>query len=150
MAMPRRNVQLSSCEPCRVSKLRCDHTSPACGRCVRVGRAGLCVYHPAPMSRPKEPKPPAARKSRKRRPESTISSTARNYSTPLTEVSLLAFVKYRGASQESSLSRLGQPKDSKFNLRIFGPHEQYGCVPRRWLPLTVGGFFLSRTPIDQL
>lgn len=86
MAMPRRNGQLSSCEPCRVSKLRCDHTSPACGRCVRVGRAGLCVYHPAPMSRPKE----AARKSRKRRPASTISSTARSYSTTLTEVSLLA------------------------------------------------------------
>jgi len=50
MATPRRNGQLSSCEPCRTSKLRCDHTSPVCGRCQRRGLR--CTYHPAPLTRP--------------------------------------------------------------------------------------------------
>ena len=90
MATPRRNGQLSSCEPCRISKLRCDHTSPACGRCVRGGRSQLCVYHPAPMSRPKPSKPPAARKSRKRLSDSVTLSNARGHSVPLTSSSLLA------------------------------------------------------------
>jgi chromatin structure-remodeling complex subunit RSC3/30 len=48
MATPRRNGQLSSCEPCRTSKLRCDHTSPVCGRCER--RDLPCTYHPAPLT----------------------------------------------------------------------------------------------------
>ncbi|CAG8230804.1 unnamed protein product [Penicillium salamii] len=52
MATPRRNGQLSSCEPCRTSKLRCDHTSPRCGRCER--RSLRCVYHPAPLTRTSE------------------------------------------------------------------------------------------------
>ena len=89
MATPRRNGQLSSCEPCRISKLRCDHTSPACGRCVRGGRSELCVYHPAPMSRPKPSKPPSARKSRKRLSDSVTLSNARGNSVPLTPSSLL-------------------------------------------------------------
>lgn len=50
MATPRRNGQLSSCEPCRTSKLRCDHTSPICGRCERRGLH--CTYHPAPLTQP--------------------------------------------------------------------------------------------------
>ena len=50
MATPRRNGQLSSCEPCRASKLRCDHTSPVCGRCERRGLHTRCTYHPAPLS----------------------------------------------------------------------------------------------------
>lgn len=44
----RRNGQRQSCEPCRLSKLRCDHESP-CSRCVR--RNKTCYFHPAPMSR---------------------------------------------------------------------------------------------------
>lgn len=51
MSTTRRNGQLSSCEPCRKSKLRCDHSSPVCGRCVRRGQQDLCMYHPAPMTR---------------------------------------------------------------------------------------------------
>ncbi|PWY75260.1 hypothetical protein BO94DRAFT_538582 [Aspergillus sclerotioniger CBS 115572] len=54
MSAPRRNGQLSSCEPCRKSKLRCDHSAPVCNRCVRRGRSDLCVYHPAPLTRPRE------------------------------------------------------------------------------------------------
>lgn len=46
----RRNGLLSSCEPCRKSKLRCDHALP-CARCRRRRKPALCVYHPAPMTK---------------------------------------------------------------------------------------------------
>jgi len=46
----RRNGKLQSCEPCRISKLRCDHVVPYCGRCVKRGRAEQCVYHPGPLT----------------------------------------------------------------------------------------------------
>ncbi|KAJ5591965.1 uncharacterized protein N7459_002334 [Penicillium hispanicum] len=51
MRTTRRNGQLPSCEPCRKSKLRCDHATPVCGRCVRRSRQNLCLYHPAPLTR---------------------------------------------------------------------------------------------------
>lgn len=47
----RRNGSLRSCEPCRKSKLRCDHVVPACGRCVTRNRKDRCVYHPSPLTR---------------------------------------------------------------------------------------------------
>ncbi|KAJ5273662.1 hypothetical protein N7478_008787 [Penicillium angulare] len=48
----RRNGQLSSCEPCRRSKLRCDHKRPICGRCTRRRLSQQqCHYHPAPMAK---------------------------------------------------------------------------------------------------
>lgn len=46
----RRNGKASSCEPCRKSKLSCDHLRPTCGRCQRRRVPGKCVYHPAPMT----------------------------------------------------------------------------------------------------
>ncbi|OQE40276.1 hypothetical protein PENCOP_c006G08200 [Penicillium coprophilum] len=49
----RRNGQLSSCEPCRKSKLRCDHQTPICGRCIGHGQAERCFYHPAPLTQPR-------------------------------------------------------------------------------------------------
>jgi hypothetical protein len=52
MERKRRNRQLSSCEPCRKSKLRCDHTWPICNRCIRHGRTDKCFYHPAPVTKP--------------------------------------------------------------------------------------------------
>ncbi|PSS05238.1 hypothetical protein BD289DRAFT_449101 [Coniella lustricola] len=61
----RRNGKLQSCEPCRRSKLRCDHVVPACGRCVKRGKVGHCFYHPNPLTRkrvasPHHPPPPPA------------------------------------------------------------------------------------------
>ncbi|KAH8701636.1 hypothetical protein BGW36DRAFT_101904 [Talaromyces proteolyticus] len=47
----RRNGQPSSCEPCRRSKLRCDHARPHCTRCVRRNFTRQCFYHPSPMTR---------------------------------------------------------------------------------------------------
>ena len=52
MPTTRRNGQLPSCEPCRKSKLRCDHSAPVCGRCIRRSQQHLCTYHPAPLTRP--------------------------------------------------------------------------------------------------
>lgn len=51
----RRNGQLSSCEPCRRSKLRCDHSRPQCARCIKRKLTHQCVYHPAPMAQRKRP-----------------------------------------------------------------------------------------------
>ncbi|CAN8101907.1 unnamed protein product [Discula destructiva] len=54
----RRNGKLQSCEPCRKSKLRCDHVVPACGRCVKRGRTSACFYHPNPLTQqPRQPPP---------------------------------------------------------------------------------------------
>lgn len=56
----RRNGKLQSCEPCRKSKLRCDHVVPICGRCVKRKCAEKCVYHPNPLT--KSPKSQAVAK----------------------------------------------------------------------------------------
>lgn len=53
MMMKRKNGRPSSCEPCRIAKLRCDHTRPVCGRCSRKGQPNSCVYHPAPLTHAK-------------------------------------------------------------------------------------------------
>ncbi|KAL4777973.1 hypothetical protein BJX76DRAFT_180889 [Aspergillus varians] len=47
----RRNGLLQSCEPCRKSKLKCDHGRPVCGRCIAKSITQRCFYHPAPMTR---------------------------------------------------------------------------------------------------
>ncbi|KAI1138345.1 hypothetical protein F5Y05DRAFT_36594 [Hypoxylon sp. FL0543] len=39
-----------SCEPCRRSKLRCDHVVPTCGRCIKRRCVDQCIYHPNPLS----------------------------------------------------------------------------------------------------
>ena len=49
----RRNGRLASCENCRRSKNRCDHTRPVCARCQRRDLASSCFYHPAPLTRPR-------------------------------------------------------------------------------------------------
>ncbi|RAH82460.1 hypothetical protein BO86DRAFT_83332 [Aspergillus japonicus CBS 114.51] len=40
-----------ACEPCRKSKLACDHTHPVCTRCRTSNRAGLCLYRSTPFKR---------------------------------------------------------------------------------------------------
>jgi chromatin structure-remodeling complex subunit RSC3/30 len=52
MSTRRRNGQLSSCEPCRKMKLRCDHALPVCGRCTQKDQSDKCIYHPAPLTHP--------------------------------------------------------------------------------------------------
>ncbi|KAL3481543.1 hypothetical protein BJX99DRAFT_253468 [Aspergillus californicus] len=50
----RKNGQQPSCEPCRTSKLRCDHTVPVCERCIARQQPDQCVYHPCPLTKPRE------------------------------------------------------------------------------------------------
>ncbi|KAK1751375.1 hypothetical protein QBC47DRAFT_417294 [Echria macrotheca] len=45
----RRNGTLQSCERCRKTKIKCDHSTPRCSRCVAKGLE--CVYEEAPMTR---------------------------------------------------------------------------------------------------
>ncbi|KAJ5692887.1 hypothetical protein N7462_002310 [Penicillium macrosclerotiorum] len=52
----RHNGQPQACEPCRKAKVRCDHSSPKCARCVL--RSLTCVYHPAPMTKRRPPTSP--------------------------------------------------------------------------------------------
>ncbi|KAE8382985.1 hypothetical protein BDV26DRAFT_252425 [Aspergillus bertholletiae] len=49
--MYRRNGKPTSCEPCRLSKVRCDHATPTCARCRSRSIREKCYYHPAPMTR---------------------------------------------------------------------------------------------------
>ncbi|KAI0439921.1 hypothetical protein F4803DRAFT_529449 [Xylaria telfairii] len=50
----RRNGKLQSCEPCRKSKLRCDHVVPICSRCVKRKCGEKCVYHPNPLTKKRQ------------------------------------------------------------------------------------------------
>lgn len=77
MATPRRNGKLPSCEPCRKSKLRCDHKSPVCDRCIKRDQATQCFYHPAPLTRPTQTNLPAQtqtihQKLKRRRPDNQL------------------------------------------------------------------------------
>ncbi|KAH8429321.1 uncharacterized protein LDX57_006988 [Aspergillus melleus] len=65
----RRNGKPTSCEPCRISKIRCDHARPTCGRCAQRKLTSKCFYHPAPLTRPRGSKA----RSGPRQPESTPS-----------------------------------------------------------------------------
>lgn len=40
----RERVRQPACEPCRTSKLACDHGQPTCSRCSDAGKANLCTY----------------------------------------------------------------------------------------------------------
>ncbi|KAF2003421.1 hypothetical protein P154DRAFT_86277 [Amniculicola lignicola CBS 123094] len=50
--MLRRNGKPRSCEPCRISKIRCGHETPKCHKCQARGMEEQCFYHPAPMTKP--------------------------------------------------------------------------------------------------
>ncbi|KAL6229412.1 hypothetical protein BDW75DRAFT_245760 [Aspergillus navahoensis] len=65
----RRNGLLQSCEPCRKSKLRCDHGRPVCGRCIAKNITQRCFYHPAPMTKDAS-QPQSQRPAKRQRAES--------------------------------------------------------------------------------
>lgn len=50
--LSRRNGKAASCEPCRKAKIRCDHQKP-CSRCQQRGLSAKCIFHPAPLTRPR-------------------------------------------------------------------------------------------------
>jgi hypothetical protein len=44
-------VRRAACDPCRRSKLACDHREPVCSRCASRGQPRLCVYRSRPFRR---------------------------------------------------------------------------------------------------
>ncbi|KAE8353717.1 hypothetical protein BDV28DRAFT_101392 [Aspergillus coremiiformis] len=50
-SMIRKNGRPSSCEPCRISKIKCDNRRPICRRCETRCLSTKCYYHPAPMTK---------------------------------------------------------------------------------------------------
>ncbi|KAI9166387.1 hypothetical protein HJFPF1_02488 [Paramyrothecium foliicola] len=44
-----------ACDPCRSSKLACDHAQPVCSRCRVRNRASDCTYRLAPFKRIRDP-----------------------------------------------------------------------------------------------
>lgn len=50
-------VRRAACEPCRKSKLSCDHTHPICERCARQGISSLCSYRQRPFARSRRIRP---------------------------------------------------------------------------------------------
>ncbi|KAF4469488.1 hypothetical protein FALBO_3611 [Fusarium albosuccineum] len=76
-----------ACDPCRKSKLACDHAQPVCSRCQARSRPGQCTYRQKPFkkTRPPEHSVPdgetipafeAASQSRDRRPSPGASTLA--------------------------------------------------------------------------
>ncbi|KAF2719402.1 hypothetical protein K431DRAFT_321704 [Polychaeton citri CBS 116435] len=43
--------RLPACEPCRSSKLACDHTKPVCSRCRNAKQATQCIYRDRPFKK---------------------------------------------------------------------------------------------------
>lgn len=43
--------RLAACEPCRSSKLACDHAQPVCSRCQERNRTDACKYRERPFKR---------------------------------------------------------------------------------------------------
>ena len=85
----RRNGKKSSCEPCRKSKLSCDHIRPICGRCRRRRVPESCVYHPAPMTNGQRSSPSSTMASHSLEGEQnlhqvpTASASSRDYDASL-------------------------------------------------------------------
>ncbi|KAJ0426745.1 hypothetical protein BJY00DRAFT_297742 [Aspergillus carlsbadensis] len=102
MATLRKNGQQPSCEPCRTSKLRCDHTTPVCQRCIARNRAEQCVYHPCPLTRPRDTR------QRKEQARAKQNSSAAERATPNDRCELPDWVE-RAPSVVSRGSRQTHP-----------------------------------------
>ncbi|KAF2655684.1 hypothetical protein K491DRAFT_410576 [Lophiostoma macrostomum CBS 122681] len=51
-------TKLAACDPCRRSKLACDHVRPVCSRCRDRDRAPSCTYRPRPFKKKSRQLPP--------------------------------------------------------------------------------------------
>ncbi|OJJ33437.1 hypothetical protein ASPWEDRAFT_185815 [Aspergillus wentii DTO 134E9] len=86
--MRRRNGKAVSCEPCRISKIRCDHATPICEKCKLRGFDAKCYYHPAPLTRQKRKEKESVTGNRNNTEESDKERTTAGYlgSTSFTSV----------------------------------------------------------------
>lgn len=76
-------IRLAACEPCRLSKVSCDHAKPVCGRCVEAERTENCQYRERPFKRRRTLLPEAERDDEisfdSDTPMSTGAPTSRTY-----------------------------------------------------------------------
>lgn len=47
------SAKLAACDPCRFSKLACDHAKPICGRCQKRSPPVICEYRARPFKKQK-------------------------------------------------------------------------------------------------
>ncbi|RHZ44314.1 putative chromatin structure remodeling complex protein RSC3 [Aspergillus thermomutatus] len=114
MKTTRRNGQLPSCEPCRKSKLRCDHTTPICNRCIRTGRADECFYHPAPLTKPRQSNATAIQKPKKKPEHNPCQNQSQNQdpsaSDSIRDLSVSSTVSASAAHHPAPLTK---PRETK-------------------------------------
>lgn len=137
MATPRRNGKLSSCEPCRKSKLRCDHKAPICDRCVTRGQDTQCFYHPAPLTqltaRSSLPRLPSSQRPRKRRPANQVVFRLDKTVSP---------VKSRSHARNTPSLPEITPSDTYLSHRIQIPSERRPLAPGN-MGITIPGELLA-------
>ncbi|KXJ85336.1 hypothetical protein Micbo1qcDRAFT_99602, partial [Microdochium bolleyi] len=151
----RRNGKLQSCEPCRKSKLRCDHALPTCGRCIRRRCADACTYHPNPMTqtRPLSPAHTEASSSRRSPPSrrSTDPQPPASSLTPGNNISSPVNQDYLGATSFSSIFSESLAKQFSVNphegKNILAPHEDAVMIEQGCRVLAL---FQDRKLIDTL
>lgn len=121
MSAKRRNGFLSSCEPCRLSKLRCDHLTPVCGRCLRKGQSNACNYHPAPLTRSKVFDSVEPRKARKESKRSSIFRERGKKLANLRQVYRTSASSTPSRTTTSQHDKTSQNEASIFSGGFFGP-----------------------------
>ncbi|KAE8375021.1 hypothetical protein BDV26DRAFT_25387 [Aspergillus bertholletiae] len=101
----RKNGRLTSCEPCRISKIGCDHRRPICTRCETRRLSKKCYYHPAPMTKPRKVSASEHDGTLRRRINQDIDSSL---TSDLTEAPQLSCI-YLGSTSFLSVFRGTQP-----------------------------------------
>ena len=110
----RRNGRLQACEPCRISKGRCDHATPVCNRCVSRGKSQACVYHPAPMTKHKTSSISTPAKLLRPLPEIKSPQTIENL-MPMKSLPLSTY----GSSRSTLFKRTGPTYDKTSFSAVF-------------------------------
>ena len=75
-------MRLAACDPCRSSKLSCDHVRPICSRCRERHQGSGCTYRERPFKRRKTPEARQVNSPRDDVSLTRVGTTSRNYPNP--------------------------------------------------------------------
>ncbi|VUC24616.1 unnamed protein product [Clonostachys rosea] len=102
--------RLPACDPCRASKLACDHVRPVCGRCRAKAQGSSCEYRQRPFKKTRRtigggPSPLNNRNDQivNRRRSETVSSSSTPVSGPLQKPNRYPNPGYLGSSSYTTL-----------------------------------------------
>ncbi|CAJ0552307.1 Ff.00g062860.m01.CDS01 [Fusarium sp. VM40] len=116
-------VRLAACEPCRRSKLACDHEQPTCSRCRTRGQNALCTYRERPFRR-------RALRSRSKEIEESIPTETAASSPGLGDTSLPEVVTTSSARRYPNPGYLGISSHSTlFNQVSSGGESDPSSLP---------------------